>query len=49
VRWLEDVQKDLWEMKVTRWKQNAVHTEEWESINKQAKDLTGPQSQGVSE
>jgi len=26
--WLEDVEKDLWEMKVKRWLQKAVNREE---------------------
>jgi len=27
-RWLEDTEKDLWEMKFKRWRQNAVDKEE---------------------
>jgi len=28
-RWLEDVQKDLWEIKVKIWRRKAVDREEW--------------------
>jgi hypothetical protein len=31
LRWLEDVEKDLGEMKVKRWRQKAVDREEWVS------------------
>jgi hypothetical protein len=48
LRWLEDVQKDLWEMKVKIWWQRAADREEWASVIKEAKALRGPQSQGVS-
>jgi len=37
LRWLEDVQKDLREMKVKRWLQKAVDREESASIIKEAK------------
>ena len=46
--WLEDVGKDIWEMKVRRWRQKAVNREEWVSVNKQTKALRGPQSRGVT-
>ena len=36
MRWLEDVEKDLREMKVKRWRQKAVDREEWASIIKEA-------------
>jgi len=42
LRWLEDGEKDLWEMKVERWPQRAVDREEWVSIIKEAKALKGP-------
>jgi hypothetical protein len=42
LRWLEDVEKDLWEMEVKRWRQKAVDTEEWASVIKEAKALWGP-------
>jgi hypothetical protein len=42
LRWLECVEKDLWEMKVKRWRQKAVDSEEWASVIKEAKDLRGP-------
>jgi hypothetical protein len=32
LRWLEDVEKDLWEMKFKRWQEKAVDTEEWVSV-----------------
>jgi hypothetical protein len=37
LRWLEDVEKDLHEMKVKRWQQKAVNREEWASVIKEAK------------
>ena len=37
MRWLEDVQKDLWEMKVKRRWQGAVDREEWTSVIKETK------------
>ena len=37
MRWLEDVEKDLRETKVKRWRQKAVDREEWASIIKEAK------------
>jgi hypothetical protein len=39
---LECAVKDLWEMKVKRWRQKAVDREEWASTNKEAKALRGP-------
>jgi hypothetical protein len=41
LRWLEDVGKDLWEMKVKRWRQKAVEREEWASATREAKALRG--------
>jgi hypothetical protein len=41
LRWLDDVDKDLQEMDVQRWRQKALDTEEWAPIMKKAKDLTG--------
>jgi len=41
LRWLENVQKDLWEMKVKRWWQRAIDREEWASVFKVAKVLRG--------
>jgi len=35
MRWMEDVEKDLWEMNVKRWQQNAGDREEWESVIKE--------------
>jgi len=32
LRWKEDVQKDLRETKVKRWRQKAVDREEWTSV-----------------
>ena len=42
MRWLEDVEKDVLEMKVTRWRQGAVDTEEWASVIKEIDVLRGP-------
>jgi hypothetical protein len=46
---LDDVEKDLREMKVKRWRQNAVEREEWASVIREANALRGPQSKEVSE
>jgi len=43
LRWLEDVEKDLREMKDKRWRLKSV------SVNKEAKALRAQQSQAVSE
>jgi hypothetical protein len=48
LRWSEDVEDDLRNMKVKRWRQKAVDRVEWASINKKAKTLRGPYCQGVS-
>jgi hypothetical protein len=32
LRWLEDVEEDLREMKFKRWRQKAVDREEWASV-----------------
>jgi hypothetical protein len=42
LRWLEDVQKDLREMEVNRWRQQAVDREEWASVIREAKAVRGP-------
>jgi hypothetical protein len=42
LRWLEDVENDLREMKIKRWRQKAVGREEWVSVIKGAKALRGP-------
>jgi hypothetical protein len=39
LRWLEDVEKDLQEMKVRRWREKAVGREEWASVIKEPKAL----------
>jgi len=39
MRWLEDVEKDLREMKVKRYRQKAVDREEWASTFTEAKVL----------
>jgi len=41
LRWLEDVQKDLREMKV-RWRQKVVEREEWASLINEVKSVRGP-------
>ena len=48
MRWLEDVQKDLQEMKVKRWRENIIDREEGVSVIKKAKSLRGPHNQEVS-
>jgi hypothetical protein len=48
LRWLEDAEKGLWEMKVKRRRQKAVDKEEWASVMKEVKALRRPYSQGVS-
>ena len=48
LRWMEDVEKDLRETKVKRWRQKAVDRKEWASIITEAKALRGPYRRGVS-
>ena len=48
LRWLEDVEKDPWEMEVKRWREKADDSEEWASVIKGAKALRGRESQEVS-
>ena len=48
MRWLEDVQKNLRQMKVKRLRQKVVDREEWASTIMEAKALTGQYSRGVS-
>ena len=40
-RWLEDAEKDLWEVKVKIWRHKAVDREEWTSVIKVANALRG--------
>jgi len=40
-RWLEDVEKDLQEMKVKRRRQKKVDKEEWASVIKEARVVRG--------
>jgi hypothetical protein len=42
MRWLEDAEKRLREMKVKRRRLKAVDREEWASVFKEAKALRGP-------
>ena len=42
MRWLEDVEKDLREMKVKRGRQKEVDMEEWASVINEVKVLRGP-------
>jgi len=44
LRWLEDLREDLQEMKVKRWRQKAVGTEEWASLIKEARLSGGRKS-----
>jgi len=46
--WLEDVEKDLREMRVKRWRQKAVDREEWAFVIKAAKTPGGPQGRAVT-
>jgi hypothetical protein len=39
LRWLEDAEMDLREMKVKRWRHKTVDREEWASAIKEAKAL----------
>jgi len=32
MRWMKEVEKDLWEMNVKGWRQRAVYREEWASV-----------------
>jgi len=48
LRWFEDVEKDLREMKVKRWRQKTVDREERASVSKETKALRGPYGQGVN-
>jgi hypothetical protein len=48
MRWLEDAEKGLREMKFKRRRLKAVDREGWASVIKEAKALRGPYSQGVS-
>jgi len=41
-RWLEDAEKALQEMKVKRWRQEALDREEWASLIMEAKAVRGP-------
>lgn len=36
LRWLEDVENDVSELKVKRWRKKAKNREEWTSVVKQA-------------
>jgi hypothetical protein len=39
---MEDIKKDLMEMKFKRWRQITVDREEWASVIKEAKGPRGP-------
>jgi hypothetical protein len=41
IRWLENVEKDLREMKIKRWRQKVVDREEWASTITEVKALRG--------
>ena len=47
LRWLEDFEQDLQEMKFERWRQKAVDREKWASAINEAKALGGAQRQEV--
>ena len=40
--WLEDLEKDLREMRVKRWRQKGVDRDEWAFVIKEAKTPRGP-------
>jgi len=42
LRWLEDVEKNLRQMKVKKWRQKAVDTEEWPFVIKEGQAHRGP-------
>jgi len=42
VRWLEDVERDLWEMKGKGWRQKPVGRQGWASVIKEGKALRRP-------
>jgi len=42
LRWLEDVEKDLRQMKVKRRRQKVMDREVWASVNKGSEDIRGP-------
>ena len=48
LRWLEDVEKDVREMNVKKWRQKAVGRERWAYVMKEVKALRCPWSQAVS-
>jgi hypothetical protein len=48
VRWLEDVEQHVLEMKIKRWRHGVVDREEWASVIKEASALRRPYSQVVS-
>jgi hypothetical protein len=42
LRWLEDAEKNMLEMKVKRWRQKAVEREDWAFVIKEAQARRGP-------
>jgi hypothetical protein len=48
MRWVEDVENDLRELKVKRWRQNPNNREEWTLVVKESEVRRGPQNQGAS-
>jgi hypothetical protein len=47
VRWLEDGENNLGELKERRWRQKTNNREKWESVVKEAKVFRGLWSKGV--
>jgi hypothetical protein len=43
LRWLKDEENDIRDLKLKIWRQTAYNGEEWASVVKQAKILTGLQ------
>lgn len=48
MRWLKEVEKDVWQTKVKRWRQKAVDRGERASVIMEAKALRGPLGTGVN-
>jgi hypothetical protein len=47
LRWLEDVEKNLRDMKFNRWRQKEIDSEEWAYVIKKAKAVRGLYSRGL--
>jgi hypothetical protein len=47
MRWLKDEEKDLWQIKIKRWRQKAADRKELASVIMKTKAIRGPKIQGV--